>query len=72
MNKNTKILIGVGIFALVLILLVSFALAYSGRDVTLLKDRALNLNVNGQSVIIPLNDDQAVYDVPLLFLLMVL
>lgn len=66
MNKNTKILIGVGIFALVLILLVSFALAYSGRDVTLLKDRALNLNVNGQSVIIPLNDDQAVYDVPCL------
>ncbi|MGL4282125.1 MAG: hypothetical protein ACRCSI_00280, partial [Eubacterium aggregans] len=66
MNKNTKILIGVWIFALVLILLVSFALAYSGRDVTLLKDRALNLNVNGQSVIIPLNDDQEVYDVPCL------
>jgi arylsulfate sulfotransferase len=51
---------------LLLILLVSFTLAYAGRDVTMLTDRSLNLNVNGQSVIIPLDQDQAVYDLPCL------
>lgn len=64
MNKNTKLMVGVGIGCLVLILLVSFTLAYSGRDITLLNERSLNLSVNGQELIIPLEEDQAVYDLP--------
>ena len=44
--------------------MVSFTLAYSGRDVTMLKDRSLNLSVNGQSIVIPLDKDQEIYDLP--------
>ncbi|MDD2414453.1 MAG: aryl-sulfate sulfotransferase [Eubacteriaceae bacterium] len=66
MNKNTKVMIGAGIVALILIIIVSFTLAYAGRDVTLLKDRTLHMAVNGFEMEIPLDQDGATYDVPCL------
>jgi len=66
MNKNTKLMIGAAIACLALIILVSFTLAYSGRDVTLLKDRTLHMSVNGYQIEIPLDKDGQTYDVPCL------
>lgn len=64
MNKATKVLAVAAGLALLLILLVSAALAYSGRDITLLQDRVVHLSVNGYVVEIPMKEDGATFDVP--------
>lgn len=64
MNKATKVLAVAAGLALLLILLVSAALAYSGRDITLLQDRIVHLSVNGYAVEIPMKEDGATFDVP--------
>lgn len=48
--------------AVLLIILVSFTLAYAGRDNTLLSDKTLNLEINGFNVELPLANDGAIYD----------
>lgn len=64
MEKSGKILTIAAGFALLLIVLVAVALAYAGRDVTLLQDRVLHLTVNGYTMEVPLSEDGAIYDVP--------
>ena len=64
MNKSAKVLAVAAGLALVLIIMVSVALAYAGRDITLLQDRIVHISVNGYAVEIPLNEDGATYDIP--------
>ncbi|MDO4288634.1 MAG: aryl-sulfate sulfotransferase [Eubacterium sp.] len=65
-GNSGKVLAIAAAIAVLLIVLVSVALAYSGRDVTILKDRTLHLNFNGYAVEVPLAEDGAVFDAPCL------
>ncbi|MEG0074347.1 MAG: arylsulfotransferase family protein [Eubacterium sp.] len=64
MEKSGKILAIAAGVALVLVIMVSAALAYSGRDITLLQDRMLHLSINGYAVEIPLDEDGQTFDIP--------
>lgn len=65
-GKSGKVLAIAAVVAVLLIVLVSIALAYSGRDVTILKDRTLHLNFNGYAIEVPLSEDGAVFNAPCL------
>lgn len=62
MDSSRKFLIISISAAVLLIILVSCTLAYSGRDNTLMSDKTLNFKINGFNVEMPLSEDGAVYD----------
>lgn len=62
MDSSRKFLIIAISAAVLLIILVSCTLAYSGRDNTLMSDKTLNFDINGFNVELPLSEDGAVYD----------
>ncbi|MGV8906782.1 MAG: arylsulfotransferase family protein [Acetobacterium sp.] len=62
MDSSKKfIIVSIGA-AILLIILVSFTLAYAGRDNTLMSDKTLNFEINGFNVELPLAADGAIYD----------
>lgn len=62
MDSSKKFIIVSVSAAILLIILVSCTLAYSGRDNTLMSDKSLHFEINGFSVELPLSEDGAVYD----------
>ncbi len=62
MNGSRKFIIVSTTVAILLIILVSISLAYAGRDNTLMKDKSLNLQINGFTLELPLSQNGAVYD----------
>ncbi|MBC3888514.1 hypothetical protein GH810_09355 [Acetobacterium paludosum] len=62
MDSSKKFMIVSVSGAILLIILVSCTLAYSGRDNTLMSDKSLNLTINGFNVELPLAEDGAIYD----------
>ncbi|MBU4439445.1 MAG: aryl-sulfate sulfotransferase [Acetobacterium sp.] len=62
MDSSRKFLIVSISAAVLLIILVSCTLAYSGRDNTLMSDKTLSLEINGFNVELPLSENDAVYD----------
>lgn len=62
MNASRKFIIVSTTIGILLIILVSLSLAYAGRDNTLMKDKSLNLEINGFSLELPLAQNKAVYD----------
>ncbi len=66
MDKSGKLLVALAGLFLGLIVITAFALAFAGRDTTLLHDRIVHLSVNGTNVEIKLDQDNAVYNLPCL------
>lgn len=62
MDSSRKFLIVSISAAVLLIILVSCTLAYSGRDNTLMSDKTLSFEINGFNVELPLSENDAVYD----------
>ncbi len=62
MNASRKFIIVSTTIGILLIILVSLSLAYAGRDNTLMKDKSLNLEINGFALELPLAQNKAVYD----------
>lgn len=62
MDNSSKFLIASVSAAVLLIILVSFTLAYAGRDNTLMSDKTLSFEINGFNVELPLSENDAVYD----------
>lgn len=62
MDNSSKFLIASVSAAVLLIILVSFTLAYAGRDNTLMSDKTLSFEINGFNVELPLSENNAVYD----------
>ena len=62
MDSSRKFLIVSISAAVLLIILVSCTLAYSGRDNTLMSDKTLSLEINGFNVELPLSENNAIYD----------
>jgi hypothetical protein len=63
MDSSRKFLIISISAAVLLIILVSCTLAYSGRDNTLMSEKSLSFEINGFNVELPLSENDAVYDV---------
>lgn len=63
MDSSRKFLIISISAAVLLIILVSCTLAYSGRDNTLMSDKKLSFEINGFNVELPLSENDAIYDV---------
>lgn len=66
MDKSGKWLVALAGLFLGLIVIIAFALAFAGRDTTLLHQRIVHLSVNGTNVEIKLDQDNKVYDLPCL------
>lgn len=62
MDSSRKFIIVSISAAVLLIILVSCTLAYSGRDNTLMSDKTLSFEINGFNVELPLSENDAVYD----------
>ncbi len=62
MDSSRKFIIISVSAAVLLIILVSCTLAYSGRDNTLMSDKTLSFEINGFNVELPLSENDAVYD----------
>ncbi|MDZ5725409.1 arylsulfotransferase family protein [Acetobacterium sp. K1/6] len=62
MDSSRKFIIISISAAILLIILVSCTLAYSGRDNTLMSDKTLSLEINGFNVELPLSENNAVFD----------
>lgn len=62
MDSSKKFIIVSVSVAILLIVLVGYTLAYSGRDNTLMSDKTLHFEINGFNVEVPLSEDGAVYD----------
>ncbi len=62
MDSSRKFIIVSISAAVLLIILVSCTLAYSGRDNTLMSDKSLSFEINGFNVELPLSQNDAVYD----------
>ena len=62
MDSSRKFIIVSISAAVLLIILVSCTLAYSGRDNTLMSDKTLCFEINGFNVELPLSENDAVYD----------
>ena len=62
MDSSRKFLIVSISAAVMLIILVSFTLAYAGRDNTLMQDKTLSFEINGFNLEVPLSENDAVYD----------
>lgn len=66
MDKSGKWLIALAGLFLGLIVIIAFALAFAGRDTTLLHQRIVHLSVNGTNVEIKLDQENRVYELPCL------
>lgn len=64
MENNKKFVTIVVGCCVLLVVIVAFVLAYSGRDVTTLDQRQIHLSVNGQQMVIDLKKDRQVLDLP--------
>lgn len=62
MDSSRKFIIVSISAAVLLIILVSCTLAYSGRDNTLMSDKTLSFEINGFNVELPLSENDTVYD----------
>lgn len=62
MDSSRKFIIISISAAILLIILVSCTLAYSGRDNTLMSDKTLSFEINGFNVELPLSENKAVFD----------